>query len=172
MDNHHAIVARARAAADTTPRLYFGYSTILDREAFEAWRAQHGYEDFDLPEGRLARALDMDVVFDFPSRFWGGRVAGLSAAPGKEVHGLLFEIGGKDWAVIQHKEGHVTGMCVEQTVRVRVGDQELEATAFVTSPTRKSSQGPVSQTFVEAWLRGGAAVGLPIDYLARIRSMT
>ncbi len=171
MDSHHDQVQRAREAASATPRLYFGYSTILDAPAFDEWRTQHGYQDFALPEGRLAEALDVDVVFDFPSRFWGGRVAGLKDSPGSSVFGLLFEIGGKDWPIIEHKEGAVTRMCVEKQVRVRAGGQELQATAFVTAPLRKNVAGPVSQRFVEAWLRGAEKSGLPEAYRRHISEL-
>src|SRR5262245_13122346 len=117
MDNHHRQVAAARERDHDAPaRLYFGYSTVLDRQAFEDWREQHGYGDFHLPEGQLAEAQDLDLVFDFPSRFWGGRVAGLVDRAGSSVHGRLYEIAGRDWAVIEHKEGAVTGMCVPREV--------------------------------------------------------
>jgi cation transport regulator ChaC len=111
----------------------------------------------------------VDLVHDFPSRWWGGRVAGLRDAPGKSVHGRLFEVVGNDWPIIQHKEGAVTGMCVEWLVRVRVEGQELQATAFVTSPRRASSEGPISQRFIEALVRGAQSAGLPADYIERLR---
>ena len=44
MDSHYDQVMRQRAAASGPSRRYFAYSTILDRAAFEGWRAQHGYE--------------------------------------------------------------------------------------------------------------------------------
>jgi gamma-glutamylcyclotransferase len=170
MDSHYDQVMKARSTADTAAsKLYFAYSTILDRAAFEEWRGQHGYDFFELPEGKLAEALDVDLVYDFPSRWWGGRVAGLADAPGKSVHGRLFEIGGKDWPIIQHKEGAVTGMSVERLVRVRVEGQELQATAFVTSPRRASTEGPISQRFIEALVRGAQSAGLPAEYLERLR---
>ena len=50
--------------ASAPPRLYFAYSTILDRAAFDEWRLQHSYGDFVLPSGRLAEAADVDLVFD------------------------------------------------------------------------------------------------------------
>ncbi|AKQ66359.1 hypothetical protein A176_003271 [Myxococcus hansupus] len=169
MDSHYDQVMKARAGADpSATRLYFAYSTILDRAAFEEWRSQHSYDFFELPEGRLAEALDVDLVYDFPSRWWGGRVAGLTDAAGQKVHGRLFEIRGQDWPIIQHKEGFVTSMCVERTVRVRVDGQEVEATAFVTNPRRASSDGPISSRFVEALVRGARAAGLPADYVARL----
>lgn len=170
MDSHYDQVMKARDAADpSATRLYFAYSTILDRAAFEEWRSQHGYDFFELPEGRLAEALDVELVYDFPSRWWGGRVAGLRDAPGQRLFGRLFEIHGKDWPIIQHKEGFVTSMSVERPVRVRVDGQELEAIAFTTNPRRASSEGPISQRFVEALVRGAESAGLPADYVAKLR---
>jgi hypothetical protein len=170
MDSHYDQVMKARSTAVTAAsKLYFAYSTILDRAAFEEWRGQHSYDFFELPEGKLAEALDVDLVYDFPSRWWGGRVAGLTDAPGKSVYGRLFEINGQDWPIIQHKEGAVTSMSVERLVRVRVEGQELKATAFVTSPKRASSEGPISQRFIEALVRGAQSAGLPAEYLERLR---
>jgi gamma-glutamylcyclotransferase len=170
MDSHYDQVMKARKQADTaTSKLYFAYSTILDRPAFEEWRAQHGYDFFEMPEGKLAEALDVDLVYDFPSRWWGGRVAGLRDAPGRSVFGRLYKIGGLDWPIIQHKEGAVTSMCVERLVRIRVEGLELNAVAFTTSPRRASTEGPVSQRFVEALVRGAQGAGLPPEYIERLR---
>jgi hypothetical protein len=170
MDAHYDQVMKAREAADAAAsRLYFGYSTILDRAAFEEWRSQHSYGFFQLPEGKLAEAVDVDLVYDFPSRWWGGRVAGLTDAPGRSVFGRLFEIAGKDWPIVQHKEGFVTGMCIERPVRVRVDGKEVEATAFTTSPRRASKDGPISPRFIEALVRGAESAGLPAAYLERLR---
>jgi hypothetical protein len=169
MDAHYDQVMKARDAAQGGPaRLYFGYSTVLDRAAFEEWRGQHGYDFFSLPEGRLAEARDLTLVYDFPSRWWGGRVAGLADAPGGRVWGRLYEIAPKDWPIIQHKEGAVTGMSVEREVRVLVDGRELAATAFTTSPRRASQDGPVSPRFVEALVRGARSAGLPAEWVERL----
>jgi gamma-glutamylcyclotransferase len=171
MDNHYQQVMKARQAlTGAPPRLYFAYSTILDRPAFDEWRTQHGYEFFDLPGGRVAEALDIDLVFDFPSRWWGGRVAGLVDRQGASVHGRLLEIAGVDWPIVQHKEGAVTGMCIERPVRVRVDGEVLEATAFTTNPQRRSLDGPVSARFVSALVRGARDAGLPAEYIARLET--
>lgn len=171
MDSHYDRVIKARQESqDAGVRLYFAYSTILDRPAFEEWRGQHGYQFFQLPEGRVAEALDVDLVYDFPSRWWGGRVAGLADRPGSSVFGRLLEIAGPDWPIVQHKEGAITGMCVEREVTVRVEGSQLQATAFTTRPDRASLEGPVSGRFVEALLRGAQAAGLPQPYLDRIRA--
>lgn len=171
MDAHFDQVVRLRAdlaRRAAPPRRYFAYSTVLDRAAFEAWRAEHGYAAFDLPEGVVAEALDVDLVYDFPSRWWGGRVAGLVDRPGASVFGRLFTVPGADWPIVQHKEGAITGMCVERAVWVRAGGERVEATAFTTNPARASLEGAVSPRFVEALLRGARAAGLPEAYLARL----
>ena len=167
MDGHHEIVAKARAAAGTGTRLYFAYSTVLDALAFAEWKQQHGY-DLELPAGALGEGVDLALVYDFPSRWWGGRVAGLADAKSSSVWGRLYEIAERDWAVIAHKEGGVTGMSVERPVRVRVGDEIREATAFTTNPKRASTDGPISDRFVEALIRGAKSAELPDAYIATL----
>jgi hypothetical protein len=173
MDFHRDLVQRARDAAKGTPsRLYFAYSTILDRAAFDEWRLQHQYDDFTLPVGRVAQALDVELVFDFPSRWWQGRVAGLTDLVGHSVWGLLFEIPGVDWPIVQHKEGAITGMCIEREVRVREAGMEQFATAFTTNPLRASMDGPISERFVEALERGAKTAGLPAEQVGRYRTQS
>ncbi len=103
----------------------------------------------------------MTLVYDFPSRWWGGRVAGLADAPGQAVWGVLFQVPGTDWPIVQHKEGGVTGMSVERPVTVHVGGRAVQAIAFATNPLRRSSTGPISERFVEALVRGATSAGLP-----------
>jgi gamma-glutamylcyclotransferase len=170
MDSHYDQVMKARQGAGSQTRRYFAYSTILDRKAFNEWREQHGYAFFNLPPGKLAEALDVDLVYDFPSKWWGGRVAGLADRPGSSVFGYLLEIRDVDWPIIQHKEGAVTGMCIEREVRVRVNGEEVRAIAFTTHPQRASREGPVSAAFLEAWARGAQDAGLPREYIDRARS--
>src|SRR6185295_6298153 len=109
-----------------------------------------------------AECMDLGLVYDFPSRWWGGRVAGLEDRVGAVVHGLLFEIAPRDWPIIQHKEGAITRMCVEREVRVRTPAGERMATAFTTAPERKSLEGAVSPRFVEALMRGRGRRGCPM----------
>jgi gamma-glutamylcyclotransferase len=170
LDAHYEQVMAARAQAkEGAPRLYFAYSTVLDPAAFEEWRHQHGYDFFSLPPGERVEALDVGLVYDFPSRWWGGRVAGLEDRPGSSVHGVVFSIAPVDWPIVQHKEGLVTHMCVERPVRVRGPSGEREATAFTTAPARQSGEGPVSARFVEALVRGAQAAGLPPAWVESLR---
>ena len=171
MDAHYDQVMKAREAAGQGTKKYFAYSTVLDRAAFEEWRGQHSYDFFDLPKGVVAEAVDVGLVYDFPSRWWGGRVAGLKDASGQKVFGVLFDIAEKDWAIISHKEGGVTGMCIERPVTVRASEQTVQATAFTTNPTRQSLDGPVSPRFIEALVRGAQSAGLPADWVASLSTL-
>tara|TARA_B110001454_G_scaffold181094_1_gene174969 strand:- start:21088 stop:21612 length:525 start_codon:yes stop_codon:yes gene_type:complete len=171
MDAHYHKVMKAREGiTDKGSRLYFAYSGILDREAFDQWLEEHSYQFFQLPEGQVAEAKGIDLIFDFPSRWWGGRVAGLVDKNGASVFGRLFEIPAVNWPVVQHKEGVVTGMSIERTVKVTVDGKEFEATAFVTSPDRASTDGPISQRYIEALISGAKQAQLPENYISSLRS--
>lgn len=170
MDAHYDQVMKARELSGEGTRWYFAYSTILDQPAFEEWRSQHSYEFFDLPKGEIVEAIDVALTYDFPSRWWGGRVAGLTDKTGANVFGCLFEIPAKDWAIVQHKEGAVTGMSVEREVSVkRANGTRFTATAFATNPARASSEGPKSLRFVEALVRGAESAKLPKSWIESLR---
>lgn len=169
MDAHYSKVMKAREdIQENGTKLYFAYSGVLDQEAFNQWRTEHSYHFFELPKGQLAKAENIDLVFDFPSRWWGGRVAGLTESKGASVYGLLFEIPAKNWPVVQHKEGVITGMSIEQKIQVVVDNKHLEAIAFTTSPQRTSLEGPISQDYIEALIRGARQSQLPEDYIKTI----
>jgi gamma-glutamylcyclotransferase len=173
MDAHYHIVMKARdEIKDTGKKLYFAYSSALDRDSFLEWREKHSYPFFDLPEGKLAEAKNTDLIFNFRSRWWGGRVAGLQARSGQSVYGLLFEINAKDWPVVQHKEGFITGMCIEIPVKVMVQGQEMNAIAFSTNPERATSEGAVSQDYIDALVVGAKSSGLPADYINYLQGLT
>jgi gamma-glutamylcyclotransferase len=170
MDSHYGMVMKERERAQgAAPVRYFAYSTILDRAAFEEWRGQHEYEGFDLPAGVVAEAKDVALVYDFPSRWWGGRAAGLADRAGAHVFGLVFEIAAVDWPIVRHKEGAITNMAVERQVRVQLATgEEVEAVAFATRQERQSQDGPVSARFVEALVRGARSAGLPAAWIEEI----
>ncbi len=170
MDSHYYQVMKAReGVTDTGTRWYFGYSGVLDRKAFEEWQTQHNYPFFKLPEGAVAQAKDVDLSFNFPSRWWGGRVAGLIDKKDAAVWGRLYEIAAVDWPVIQHKEGVVTGMAVERPITVVVDGKEIEATTFTTAPNRASLDGPLSERYIDTLIKGAEQAGLPAAYVASLR---
>lgn len=171
MDAHYHKVMKARdQIKDEGLKLYFAYSGVLDRKAFEEWKDEHSYQFFNLPEGVVACAKDFDLIFDFPSRWWGGRVAGLKATEGSSVYGRLYEIPAVNWPVVQHKEGVVTGMSIEIPIKVMADGKVFEATAFTTSPNRASLQGAVSPRYIEALIDGARQAGLPEEYIAALKN--
>lgn len=173
MDSHYHQVMKAREAVqDSATRFYFAYSTVLDQEAFEVWRREHSYEFFNLPEGRVVKALNTDLIFDFPSRWWGGLAAGLVEKEGSVVYGKVFEIAAKDWPVVQHKEGFITGMCIEKNIKVEHEGVIFEATAFTTSPERARTEGTISPRFMEALIRGAQQAQLPEDYILKLKQIS
>lgn len=172
MDSHYHQVMNAREAIqDSSTRYYFAYSTVLDQEAFEVWRREHSYDFFNLPQGKVGSVDNMDLIFDFPSRWWGGQAAGLIEKNGSEIYGKVFEISAKDWPVIQHKEGFITGMCIERKVQVNVDGHLIEATAFTTSPARARVDGQISPRFMEALLRGALQANLPQTYIDKLKTL-
>ena len=64
----------------------------------------------------------------------------------------------------------MTGMCVERPVKLKVDGKLSEATAFTTAPSRAMTDGPVSQRFVEALVRGAQSSGLPAEYVKRLQT--
>ena len=171
MDAHYLKVMKSREdIADKGTKLYFAYSGVLDREAFETWIEEHSYQFFKLPQGQVAEAKGVDLLFDFPSRWWGGRVAGLIDKSNASVFGRLFEIPAKEWPIVQHKEGVVTGMSIEKAIKVIAEGKEFEAIAFVTNPSRASTDGPVSERFIQALVSGAKQAGLPETYISSLKS--
>lgn len=156
----------------TAPALrpYFAYSTILDPETFARWKAEQKLPDFQLPEGQVAEAEDVDLVFNLHAPRWGGRIASLVKAPGRSVSGKLFRIPEADWAAVRRAEGAGEGGFQEVPVRVRAGSQVVDAVAFAAAPDRITLQGPVSESYAVALARGAEAAGLPRAYWERLKA--
>lgn len=154
----------------SAPRAYFAYSPLIDPAAFEAWRLKNGYAQFQLPAGEVAEAIDVDLVFDYTSPRWGGRIASLTRKAGRSVHGKLFRIRPEDWAVIQHAEGGRGAKFVELEVQVRSGGKTVTATAFSTHPDRRTVKGPVSESYAIALARAAEAAKLPGPYVMRLKA--
>ena len=100
----------------------------------------------------MGEAQDVELVYDFQSRWWGGRLAGLGDKPGASVFGKVFEIAEKDGRSSSTRRA----LCAQHVrrqrpVRVKVGGQIVEATAFTTRPDRRSDEGPVSGRFTRRW---------------------
>lgn len=167
MDDHYSqVMDRIKVAEKGGLRSYFGYSSVLDRSAFDIWKKEHGYDNYVLPAGELCHADNVAIEFNFMSRWWGGRVAGLAEKPGGRVMGLLIEIRSEDWPIIEHKEGVITGVSVAIPVVVTKADgQAVHATAFTTNPARISKEGPISDRYLSTWTAGARSAGIPEEFI-------
>ena len=163
-------MAQQPAAGQGSERLYFAFSPFLEPVAFERWRKASAFPKLQLPEGKIAEAVDVDLLFNSPSEKWKGRIAGLTRSPGKTVLGKLYRIRAEDWSAIQDMEGARSGEFVELAIQVKVDGRQVEAIGFATNPARASTAGQVSEEYAEALARGAEAAGLPKAYVDKLKA--
>lgn len=156
-------------ALSEAPRLYFGYTPLLDGEVLRAWQ-QVECPQLTLPAGEVAEALEVDLVFERPSKRWGGRIAGLVKRPGRSVFGRLYTVPSSQWPLLRQAEAAWTASCGELLVKVRVGHRVMEATAFTTSPGSASLEGPVSERYAQALAKAAESAGLPGPWVSRLKA--
>lgn len=161
----------ASAGPDFT---WFVYGSSLDREAFRAWAGEHGYAVPDFSRAVAARLEGWRLSFDVVSRFWGGAVGSLAAAPGARVEGLAVPMPGTARGLADHKEGAISGLYRPMDVRVVPlgGGGPIGAAAYVASPERRlaSEQAP-SPAWLDAVIRGARAAGLSAEWVAELERM-
>lgn len=151
-------------------RLYFAYSVLLDPETFALRMKEGGHPIFRLPEGKVGEAQDVDIVFNFHSPKWGGRIASLVPMPGHTVYGRVLALKDTDFSIVRDAEGAKSGSFQELTVQVKVDGQLIQAVAFTTSPGRVTTSGPVSESYANALARGAEAAGLPKPYWEKLKA--
>jgi len=151
-------------------RLYFAYSVLLDPETFALRMKEGGHPTFRLPEGKVGEAQDVDLVFNFHSPKWGGRIASLTPSPGRSVHGRIYALRDTDFAIVRDAEGAKSGSFQELPVKVKVEGQVLQAVAFATAPGRATTSGPVSESYANTLARGAEAAGLPRAYWEKLKA--
>jgi len=164
------VFGKAHEATASSDFVWFVYGSSLDRPAFEAWAADHGYALPDLSRASPARLPGYRLSFDVLSRHWGGAVASLAEAPGDWVEGLAIPMSGAARGLVQHKEGAVSGLFAPLTVAVRDGaGNELPALAYRAAPDRRlPAEAPPSKAYLEVLRRGARASGLSAEWLERL----
>jgi len=152
-------------------RQYFAYSVLLDPETFALRMKEGGHATFRLPEGKVGEAQDVDIVFNFHSSKWGGRIASLVAMPGHSVFGKVLTLKDSDWAIVREAEGGAkSGAFVELAVQVKVDGKVISATALGAAPGRATTAGPVSESYANALARGAESAGLPKAYWEKLKA--
>jgi len=154
--------------------VWFVYGSSLDREAFRAWAAEHGYAVPDFARAVPSRLDGWRLSFDVASRFWGGAAGSLLPDPGGWVEGLALPMPGAARGLADHKEGAVSGLYrpVEVGVVPLSGGAPFAASAWVASPDRRlpAEQKP-SSAWLETVLRGARASGLSADWIAELEGL-
>jgi len=156
----------ARAGA---PFTWFIYGSSLDRDAFAAWAAEHGYRVPDFAAAWPARLEGHRLAFNVQSRFWGGATASLVAAPGQAVEGIALAMSGAERGLVDHKEGAISGLYAPFAVEVvpLAGGAPVPAVAYrAARPLDREL--PPSPRFLETLVRGARAWGLSSAWVAQL----
>src|SRR5512138_388099 len=154
---------------------WFVYGSSLDAGAFAAWAQEHGYEPPDLARGRPARLAGWRLSFDVVSRHWGGAVASIEESSGDWVEGLALAMPGPARAMVDHKEGALSGLYRPVAVKVRpvAGGPEVEALAYRAAPGRRlATEGTPAFAFLDAVLRGARACRLSPEWIERLEALS
>lgn len=168
------VFGKAHEASAGAPFVWFVYGSSLDREAFAAWAADHGYALPDFSAARPARLLDHRLAFDVQSRFWGGAVASLAPAPGAFVEGLAVPMPGASRGLAEHREGVISGLYepLPVTLVPADGGAPFPAVAFRAAPDRRMPEdAPPAPRYLEALVRGARASGLSAEWVAALERL-
>ncbi|MCE9667698.1 gamma-glutamylcyclotransferase [Myxococcus stipitatus] len=125
-----------------------------------------------LPDGELAEALDVEVVYDVDSPPWGGRVARLVDAPGKSLPGLLRRLPtGATWDAVVRLEAALAGATATRSVKVRTATgATLVALAFTPPARTGTGPGPISEAFLVTLALAAERAGLSPDHVERLQA--
>jgi hypothetical protein len=139
----------------------------VDRPTFARLWEDCTQSERPLPVGRRVDIVDMDLVFNYPSLAWGGRIAGLVPVKGKRVPALVYAIDAQDWHALELAEEFPERVPI--TVKVDMEGMELRAQAFTTRISQSTSMSGVSKQALDILIRGAEAAGFPAEYIERLR---
>jgi hypothetical protein len=125
-----------------------------------------------LPEGEVAAALDVELLYDVPAPDWGGHVPRLVDAPGRRVMGRVRVMPLESWPQVARLEEALSLATGERPVRVRTACGAMLSARAFTPPPPVPSPGLVSESFLEALVRAAAHAKLPTDYVSRLKAET
>jgi hypothetical protein len=168
----HVVGKAHEAAAAGAAFTWFVYGSSLDREAFAAWAADHGYRVPDFSAARPARLPGFRIAFDAPSRMWGGAVASLAEAPGDAVEGLAVPMPPEGRGLVDHKEGAISGLYEPFPAMLETSAGPAAAVAYrVAAARRLAGEAPPAPAYLEVLLRGARAAGLSGAWVARLEAL-
>jgi gamma-glutamylcyclotransferase len=166
------VVGKAHEArAGTAPFRWFIYGSSLDAAAFAVWAEQHGYRVPDLSTAVPAALPDHRLAFDVPSKFWGGAVATVTAAPGSAVEGIALPMPAEARGLVDHKEGDISGLFEPFLAEVRPldGSPALPALVYRAAAARRlAAEAAPSPGFLDALIAGARAHRLSAPWIAQL----
>ncbi len=142
--------------------LYFAYGSNMER--FHLKRR--------CPKAKFVAAAvlaDHDLVFSGNSRMWGGGIADIREAAGKQVEGVVWEISESEQKALDEYEGYPE-LYIRKDVQVRTSAGQV-MTAFVyvmTTPGRESNP---SKPYKRLLISGAEEHGLSDAYIAFLESI-
>lgn len=153
----------------TSPLPWFAFSLSLAPDV--ARERLRNLPVLSLPDGELAEALDVELLYDAPAAEWGGRVARLVDAPGRKVMGLLRRMPPQVWPLVARLEATLSLAVEERPVRVRTATGAvLSARTFTPADPRRTPQGPISVEFLVAHAQAAERAALPATYVERLQA--
>lgn len=155
------------AEGEAAPFLYFAFGSNLDEARLHIHCPSAQFVS-------VARLAGHRLAFTIESHnTWHGGVADIVAAPGLEVWGALWVIGGEDARSLDEQEGVFRDPPAYRRYRVTVetpaGDSASCRSYRVVTPNLEGI--PPSPAYKAVILRGARAIGLPSPYVEALAAI-
>ena len=142
--------------------LYFAYGSNMERVQLKR----------RCPKAKFVAAgllPDHELVFSGTSRMWGGGIADIRAAAGKNVEGVLWEITESERKALDEYEGY-PDLYVRTEVQVRTTAGKM-ATAFAYVMANPGREASPSKPYKRLLISGAEEHGLSEAYIAFLESI-
>jgi len=141
--------------------LYFAYGPQMERAQMK--RLCKGSRFVS-----AARLHDHQLVFPRRSDLWGGGTAGLKAAPGKVVEGVLYEVNEADQKILDQAEDHPKSSLRRMVTVENFAGENLKAFTYF---TLGSGDYPPSRRYMEKLISGAEEHNLSPGYIAQLEAI-
>ncbi|MDH7500302.1 MAG: gamma-glutamylcyclotransferase [candidate division NC10 bacterium] len=115
-----------------------------------------------------ARLRDHQLIFPRRSDRWGGGIAGLKAAPGKVVEGVLYEVSEADQQILDQVEDHPKSSLRRVVTVENFAGEKLKAFTYF---TLGSGDYPPSRRYMEKLISGAEEHNLSDLYIAQLEAI-
>ena len=142
--------------------LYFAYASNMERVHLKR----------RCPKARFVAAAmlsDHELVFSGNSRMWGGGIADIRDAAGKNVEGVVWEISESEQKTMDEYEGY-PNLYVRKEIQVRTKAGKV-VTAFAYVMANPGREAPPSKPYKRLLISGAEEHGLSEAYIAFLESI-